>query len=130
MTKDYVHNRIKEAMRLHKGNTYKARQQIIAWTYEDPKLLHSLARPHLTGIVSYAIDRYQRRVDEDDSGNEFESVLDQQPGEDFGKEILKSMVTGKPDIFGEEPTGYQRTHSKASKKHQDIMRLLAQKKKK
>lgn len=125
MSKDYMFNRIREALRLHKGNAIKARQQIIAWTYEDAKLLHSLTRPHLTGIVSYAIDRYQRKKVEDELDDEFESQLDKQPGEKFGKEMLKSLASGKSEIFGEEPSGVRHGRSRASKKHEDVMRLLA-----
>lgn len=132
MAREYVFNRIKEALRLHNGNAVKARQQIIAWTYEDAKLLHSLTRPHLTGIVAYAIDRYQRKAldDKQPTRKSFEDDLDKQPGENFGKEMLRSMVQGKPDVFGEEPLGISRGKSQASKKHEDIMRLLASKNKK
>lgn len=124
--KDYVFNRIKEAMTIHKGNTAKARQQIIAWTYEDAKLLHALSRPHLTGIVAYAVDRFQRNILETPSpSNKFESVLDRPSDDDFGKEMLRSMVTGRPEIFGEEPSGAGLGRSQASKRHQDIMKFLA-----
>lgn len=131
MSKEYIYNRIKEAMRLHRGNSVKARQQIIAWTYEDSKLLHALARPHLTGIVSYAIDRFQRgALNDKDETRIHESTLDRPTDDEFGKELLRSMVTGKPEIFGEEPSGTFQEKSRASKRHQDAMRLLASKGKK
>lgn len=130
MSKDYMFNRVREALRLHNGNALKARQQIIAWTYEDAKLLHSLTRPHLTGIVSYAIDRYQRKKIEEELDDGFESVLDKDPGEQFGKEMLRSLASGKSDVFGEEPSGIHHARAKASKKHEDVMRLLASKNRK
>ena len=131
MSKEYIYNRIKEAMRLHKGNSVKARQQVIAWTYEDPKLLHALARPHLNGIVSYAIDRFQRgALDDGDDARIHESDLNRPTDDEFGKELLRSMVTGKPEIFGEEPSGTYHEKSRASKRHQDAMRFLAGKSKK
>ena len=126
MAKDYVFNRVKEALRLHRGNTIKARQQLTAWTYEDPKLLHELARPHLTGIVAYVVDRYLRHEEQSKVSRPLpKSVLDRPADERFGRELLKTMVDGEPDVFGEEPSGRPVSKSKASLRHQDTMRMLA-----
>ena len=57
MSMEYIERRVQEALELHLGNTHKARQQVIAWTYEDENLLHALAKPHLSGIVAYHIER-------------------------------------------------------------------------
>lgn len=131
MSRDYAYNRIKEALRLHKGNSLKARQQIIAWTYEDAKLLHALTRPHLTGIVAYAIDKWQRKAHEEESrqAQTLDSVLDTKSDENFGKELLRSLASGNSEIFGEEPSGPPRSRSQASKKHEDAMRMLAKRNK-
>lgn len=143
MSGDYIFARVKEALRLHKGNSVKARQQIIAWTYEDAKLLHSLARPHLTGIVAYAVDRYQRKIlapelekDIEESCLISDAAVGSRGGknsqahqeeENFGREMLKSLVGGQSDIFGQEPTGVAMGRKKASPRHEEILRFIARK---
>ena len=66
MSREYAEKRIKDALKQARGNATKARQQIIAWTNEDPKLLQALAQPHLTGIVAHAINRviYKQETEE------------------------------------------------------------------
>ena len=131
MSRDYAFNRIKEALRIHKGNSLKARQQIIAWTYEDAKLLHALTRPHLTGIVAYAIDKFQRKAHDEETrqAQTIDSVLDTRSDENFGKDLLRSLASGNSEIFGEESNGAPRSRSQASKRHEDAMRMLARKNK-
>ena len=57
MSLEYAERRIIKALEAAKGNPTRARQQIIAWSHDDPKLLLALARPHLTGIVAHAVNR-------------------------------------------------------------------------
>ena len=57
MSREYAEKRIKEALHLTRGNIAKARQQVIAWTHDDMKLLHALTKPHMTGIVAHAVGR-------------------------------------------------------------------------
>ncbi len=50
MSRDYAESRIREALKLTKGNPTKARQQVIAWAVEDQRLLLGLTQPHLTAL--------------------------------------------------------------------------------
>ena len=57
MSLEYVERKIVEALKLSNGNAAGARQQVIAWSLEDPELLKALTKSHLTGIVAYNIER-------------------------------------------------------------------------
>ena len=91
MSREYADKRIREALRLAKGNVTKARQQIMAWTNEDPKLLQALTKPHLTGIAAHAINRVvssmESGMDETDEVPDIPAPLNMPP-ETFGQEIM------------------------------------------
>ena len=123
MSQDYAERRIKEALRLAHGNTLRAQQQIIAWTYEDPKLLQALAKPHLNGIVAYNIERV--------ASGRSEKIKNPQPQKQpqiaqdrFGMEILKAVVDSNSAIFGLDPAPSRKKG--ASQAHIDAIYRLAQ----
>ena len=135
MSIEYAESRIKEALKLSGGNTIKARQQIIAWTYEDSKLLHALAKPHLSGIVAYNIERVASgRADaaKEAKPPEKKPAAKKANGkakeEQFGLEILKA-VAGSPEIFGLEDPGAPRKKPGVSQSHIDAITAMASKKK-
>jgi len=132
MSREYAEGRIREALKLHKGNATKARQQVTAWTFEDPKLLQALARPHLTGIIAYAVDRVINHSGEEQAEEpqipEMPQALNMAP-DTFGREILKALSSSNTAVFGREnsaPSG----RKQASQSHIDAMKNLAKKKKK
>src|SRR5688572_30825087 len=100
MSREYAEKRIRQALEMFKGNETKARQQIIAWTYEDTKLLQALTQPHITGIVAHAIGRVVNMKDEGDIPPEPE--IDLSEGGEFGIEILKAIAGGGTARFGQE----------------------------
>lgn len=124
---DYVENKIKQALKLTRGHAGKARQQVIAWTYEDNKLLHALARPHLTGIVAHAIGRVMNQKDEPEPIPE--PVIEQDGGEEFGMEILKSIAGDKSAHFGMESAAPPIKRSSASQRHIDAIQAMISKSK-
>lgn len=127
MSLEYAEARIKEALRLAKGNTTKARQQIIAWTYEDPKLLHALARPHLTGIVAHAINRviYNQNLHESEiEVPEQAERIDMAPAT-FGQEILQSLQSSNTAMFGFEDNAPRLGRKQASRNHIEAMKRMA-----
>ena len=127
MSQEYVEGRIKEALKQSKGNPTKARQKVIAWTVEDPKLLLALARPHLTGIVAHAINRViYRKSEEQQPVPESPEVLDMEP-ETFGKEILSALQSDNTPRFGLEHNAPSAKRVKASKSHIEAMRQIARK---
>lgn len=128
MSLEYAENRIKEALRLSKGDATRARQQIMAWTYEDAKLLHALARPHLTGIVAHAINRviYRQNKEENTVIPDMPQGLDMEP-ETFGMEILKALQNNDAPVFGRESSAAPVRRKKASKSHIDALNLMARK---
>lgn len=140
MSLDYAKGRIKEALKLCGGNQVRARQQVIAWTYEDAKLLHALAKPHLSGIVAYNIERVASgRADsvapapQSKSRTEELSKKAKKNGaapkeEAFGMELLKA-VTGSPEVFGLEDPGAPRKKAGVSKAHLDAIEALTAKSK-
>lgn len=129
MSREYAEKRIREALNIAKGNATKARQQIIAWTNEDPKLLQALAQPHLTGIVAHAVNRvvYKQGVeDHDDDVPEVPQSLDMAP-DTFGKEILKALASDSTSIFGRDNGPGPARRKQASQSHIDALKQMANK---
>ncbi len=131
MSREYAENRIKEALRLSKGNPTRARQRIMAWTFEDPKLLQALARPHLSGIVAHAVGRVVHKQELDEHDHEHETpempeTLDMEP-ETFGKEILAALQSRNTATFGQENSAPPVRRPQASKSHIDAMKQIASK---
>ena len=129
MSLEYAQGRIKEALRLNKGNATKARQQLIAWCYEDQKLLLALARPHLTGITAHAINRviYSQGLheDEEEAIPETPAGIEMAPAT-FGQEILKSLQSTNTPMFGFEGNVPPVSRRKASKSHIETLKRMAQ----
>lgn len=129
MSLEYAERRIKEALKLAKGNATRARQQVIAWTYEDAKLLHALTQNHLTGIVAYHIDRVQTG-----RGAKLKDIpakpkkAAKSKGDEFGMEILKAVVNSG-EVFGLESNAAPRKRGQASQQHIDALRQMASKNK-
>lgn len=133
MSREYAENRIKDALKQAKGNPTKARQQIIAWTYEDTKLLHELAQPHLTGIVAHAVGRVIHRLDIEEGQKtevlpEMPEALDMAPGT-FGEEILRALDDTHSVQFGRESGAAPVRRKKASQSHIDALKQIASKSK-
>ncbi|PJB71967.1 MAG: hypothetical protein CO093_03985 [Alphaproteobacteria bacterium CG_4_9_14_3_um_filter_47_13] len=129
MSREYAEERIREALKLSKGNSAKARQRVIAWTSEDPKLLQALAKPHLTGIVAHAISRviYKNELEEPEIPDVPEK-LDMKP-QTFGKEILSALQNTNTATFGQEDNVPATRRGKASKSHIDALKYIASKSK-
>ncbi len=103
----YIEEKIKEALALSQGSEAKARQKIIAWAQEDQALLLALAKPHLSGIVAYNIERVTSgRAAK--AGMEFVSSpvpakkSQEPPKERFGLELLKAVAASDAAVFGLE----------------------------
>ncbi len=131
MSREYAEKRIREALNMAKGNTTKARQQIIAWTNEDPKLLQALAQPHLTGIVAHAISRvvHKQEIDEHEVDvPEVPQTLNMAP-DTFGKEILKALASENTVMFGRDTGAGPARRKQASQSHIDALKQIASKSK-
>ena len=140
MSMEYAEKRIKEALNLAKGNRLKARQQVIAWTYEDSKLLHELTKAHLNGIVAYNVERVDSgraeaakaappKVEPKAKKQAAPQAKPKSEEEKFGLEILKAVAGSNPAIFGLEDPGAPRGRTGASQKHIDAINALASKNK-
>lgn len=126
MSREYAEERIREALKLSKGNATKARQLIIGWTNEDMRLLQALTRPHLTGIVAHAVGRVIYRQDQEDEQPEIPEMpqaLDMPP-QTFGQEILKALQNTNTTQFGRE-SGTPSPRKQASQSHIDALKKLA-----
>ena len=132
MSREYAEHRIKEALKLSKGNPTKARQQIIAWTFEDTKLLHALARPHLTGIVAHAVNRviyHQHTEEEAEEIPETPQPINMEPAT-FGAQILKALQSENTATFGQEQAAAPVHRKQASQSHIEALKAMASRKKK
>lgn len=123
MSREYVEKRVKEALKLTGGNATRARQQLIAWTHEDAKLLQALAHPHLTGIVAYAVSRVLNKKDEPELIPPTPREEDD-PAHAFGMEILKTIASGATAQFGLEGAQPPGRKQPASQRHIDAIRQL------
>lgn len=130
MTHDYADHKVSEALRLAGGNAAKARRQIQAWFYEDPKLLMELTRPHWNGIVAYAVDR---AVDRALRGEDAPAPKSKKGAKavkkegSFGKEMLRSFVSEHAAKFGHESAAPMPARKAASQDHVDAIHFLAAK---
>lgn len=131
----YVENRIREALKKARGNKNLARQQLIAWTYEDTKLLHALTRPHLDGIITYNIDRLLSGRSEaaKEEGMNGKAPAKTQPpaaarkpkADDFGMELLRAVAASDATIFGQEAGAPSAKRGQASRRHVDALMKMA-----
>jgi len=127
MSREYADRRIAEALKIAGGNPTRARQQLIAWTYEDAKLLHALVQPHLAGIVAYAIGRVLNKGDGE--GDEADLPLpppadDKPSSNSFGFQILKSIIGADTPRFGQESNAPPVKKQPASQRHIDSIRQM------
>ena len=132
MSREYAESRIREALKLSKGNATKARQQIIAWTFEDARLLQALSRPHLMGIVAHAVNRVIYHLEDDHETAEVPDspeTLNMGP-ETFGREILRALSSTNTAVFGREDSAPSTGRKQASQSHIDALKSMASKKKK
>lgn len=127
MSSEYVETRIKEALRLSNGNTTRARQQLIAWCYEDTALLQALVKPHLNGIVAYNIERVTsgRAQKSGKPINRASEPREPQNDGDFGIEILKAVAGNSGALFGlEGPSSPGTRRTGVSEQHLEAIKAL------
>ncbi len=130
MTHDYADHKVSEALRLAGGNAAKARRQIQAWFYEDPKLLMELTRPHWNGIVAYAVDRAVDRAlrgEDAPAPRAKKGAKTVKKEGSFGKEMLRSFVSEHAAKFGHESAAPMPARKAASQDHVDAIHFLAAK---
>jgi len=129
MSINYTENRIKEALRLNNENMNDAQKQIFAWLYEDHKLLLDITRPHINGIVAYAVQRTLNRMlkSDDEILDEVaeDAALSSSKKDQTGKDILKGFISKEAPQFGQESVAVPLRKKAASQKHVDVMHMLA-----
>lgn len=130
MNRDYSEGKIREALKLSGGNATRARQQIIAWAFDDTKLLHELMAPHMTGIVAHAINHVMATGDKPKAPPAPKpEKVSAGKGDVFGMEILKAIALGNPAQFGLEG-GAVAGKQAASQRHVDAIKQMVAKGKK
>ena len=130
MSTSYAENRIREAIKLSKGNSSKAQKLIAKWCAEDQRLLQAITMPHMTGIVAHALQRVTNKISRGEPAPAQDAVIHQEDdGVNFGKELLKNFAMGKPAKFAQEGFSAPIKKKLASQSHIDAIHLLAGKKK-
>ncbi|PZQ48908.1 MAG: hypothetical protein DI551_00840 [Micavibrio aeruginosavorus] len=131
MNRDYAERRIREALKTSGGNATTARQKVINWAIEDPRLLQELVAPHLTGIVAHAVNRVMTAKEKPAPIKEpaAAKVPPSAKSDPFGMEILKAIALGNPAQFGQE-SGVSMKKQPASQRHIDAIRQMVSKDKK
>lgn len=128
MNRDYSESKIREALRLSGGNATRARQQIIAWAFDDTKLLHELMAPHMTGIVAHAINHVMAAKEKPRPAViEPAQVVADIKQDPFGLEILKAIALGNPAQFGLENANATGRKQAASQRHVDAIKEMVAK---
>ncbi len=130
MNREYAERRIKEALKASGGNAANARQQVLAWAFDDAKLLHELVAPHITGIVAHAVNRVMTMKEKPAPAVPPQPAPRPQAvkGDEFGMEILKAIALGNPAQFGLE-SGVPIKKQAASQRHVDAIRQMVSKNK-
>ena len=129
MSREYAESRIREALKLCRGNATRARQQIMAWTFEDPRLLQALARPHLSGIVAHAVNRVITRLGSDNAEEETPpepQAINMSPSS-FGKEILAALTSKNTAMFGHDGEVPPSRRKPASQSHINALKAMSSK---
>lgn len=130
MSKDYAESRIRDALEKHDGNNVRARQQIMAWAYEDHKLLTELTKIHLKGITAYWVDRVKSKRGAPEPVDEtpvVEKVEKQDNEHTFGEEMLRSFASHRAQTFGLEDSVGNLGRRSASKQHMDAISQIVKK---
>ena len=156
MTWDYAEKKIREAMHLHRGNSTRVRQQVIAWAMDDPKLLRTLVKPHMVGITAHAVSRVESgktrpvplaqdaptsrpelRATRSNQGYNSTGRSDQNSAksqetksakkDSFGMDILKTIAGGKTPEFGQENYNTPRSKQGVSQSHIDAIHAMIKK---
>ena len=122
---DYKTTRIQNAIKENPDSPAKVRQTVMKWALEDQKFLTELVKPHLSGIVSYAVYRVENKL------NEPEMPVPATPADalaeeegNFGLEILKTIAGGHSAIFGLEGRATGKKEG-VSQKHIDAINAIA-----
>ena len=132
MSLSYVESKVREALKISGGNVVRARQQLIAWTYEDSKLLHALTKNHMTGIVAYHVDRVlsgRTAKPKPPPSQPKKPTVAPEPGDEFGQEILKAVANSSSAVFGLEGYSAPQKRGQASQRHIDAIHQMAAKQK-
>lgn len=128
MRQQYWEARIAEALRATGHDEARATRLVLGWAAEDLPLLLGLTRPHLNGIVAYAVGRVARRKEAPPPPPPAAAPsFDDLPGEAFGKALLKAVAFGQPARFGREGLSAPpaSTRPGASQRHIDAIRRIA-----
>lgn len=132
MSQSYVDTKIEEALKIHKGNAARARQQVITWAATDPALLLGLTKGHLNGIVAYAIAKTQQKQAAPTYIRQTPQTakrIDMAP-ESFGKDLLNAL-SGRDSVrFGMEGASGRPVsrRTQASESHIATIKSLASRK--
>jgi len=123
MSWDYVEKKIQEALHQNRGNTTRARQQIIAWAMDDPKLLRTMVKPHMVGITAHAIGRVK-------SGkSQPEPVAQNAPTSDDDMPLRATRPNAGYNATGRTEQPAKKTQENKSKKEDsfgmDILKTIA-----
>lgn len=133
MSSTYAEDKIKEALRLNAGNLTLARAQIMIWAADDAKLLFSLAKPHLSGIVAYQVERVASgRADKERQESKAlkvkpSNIQNKYKEEDFGMDLLRAVAASDAVVFGHEGGSNPMKKSGVSSQHVSAIKLIAAK---
>ncbi len=130
MSREYVEERIRAALKATNGHPLKAQQRIIAEVRQDQRLLLGLAQGHLTGIVALWVNRILSKPEpqETESLPSTPQTLDMAP-ETFGKEILQALQGSATPQFGQESYAARPGRKQASQAHINAIKTMASKSK-
>ena len=127
MSREYVEERIRAALKATNGHPLKAQQRIIAEVSQDHRLLLGLTQGHLSGIVALWVNRILSRTQRgaaEPPPPETPKTLDMAP-ETFGKEILQALQGKGTPMFGQETYAARPGHKQASQAHINAIKSMA-----
>lgn len=129
MAISYADKQIFEALKKAKGNKAKARQYVMAMLAEDSHLLMMIAKPHLQGIVSLAIERTITTMKRAAKADDLPPIPKDAKGDRFGLDLLKALGGPNAAKFGQESAAPPVKKKKASDDHVKALKMMASKSK-
>lgn len=125
MVMSYAEEKIKEALKLSKGNISVAQKQIIEWAMQDHDLLVAIVKPHMVGITAHAVNRVASGKNSPESvSRPVKTSAGKINKDSFGMDILKTIAGGNTAQFGQENYSRPIEKRQASQRHIDAIHQI------
>lgn len=127
MTWHYAREKVREALKVAKGNAARAQTALAKDALNDQRLLAELAGPHLKGIVAHAVAHviHEQTAPPEEHPDQPDAI--NMPLDTFGRELLGALSGRNTPRFAQETSAPPTGRKAASKAHIDAIKRIAKK---